>query len=251
MNCPTCDAKVDAVETECPVCGAPLAANVTEESSAGCESCGGPTSPGHATCERCRSAPTAAPGSSTAATRSAGPSPRAWLIGAAAVVTLGVIALLVGGLLNRDESGSEAPVAAGPVATSEAPTATVTVTAAPSESTNDVSSPPAPGQAARSGPGSTAPPPGYSVYKHIHDVPGYYQNAGTLHPSTSQGFLEAVAAEYARMEGNGYAVELTAYSAARHENIAMSCRPQTDGNVLCTGGDRAAILLWNPPANDG
>ena len=86
----------------------------------------------------------------------------------------------------------------------------------------------------------------YRMYHQGSGIGGPFDKVATLHSTTSRPFMVDVATAYRDSGAAGGSVVLQdIYSVAAGRHVTMSCSPQGDATVLCTGGRNARVLLYN------
>lgn len=86
----------------------------------------------------------------------------------------------------------------------------------------------------------------YRMYHQGSGIGGPFDKVATLHSTTSRPFMVDVATAYRDSGAAGGSVVLQdIYSVAAGRYVTMSCSPQGDATVLCTGGVNARVLLYN------
>lgn len=193
-----------------------------------------------------------APGQSSGGMRKA-------ILALAAAVVIAAVMLAVSRPWQSQESSEEAQAN---------PTVTVTSSAAPAAAQQSAAqqsggqqsggqqAAPAPAASAQApAPArSAAPAPAqpqsaaqrYRMYHQGSGIGGPFDKVATLHSTTSRPFMVDVATAYRDSGAAGGSVVLQdIYSVAAGRHVTMSCSPQGDATVLCTGGRNARVLLYN------
>ena len=191
-----------------------------------------------------------APGQSSSGMRKA-------ILALAAAVVIAAVMLAVSRPWQSQESGTEAQANPTVTVTSSAAAAAGQQSAgqAASGGQQAAQAPAATAQAAAPAPARTqAPAPAqpqsaeqrYRMYHQGSGIGGPFDKVATLHSTTSRPFMVDVATAYRDSGAAGGSVVLQdIYSVAAGRYVTMSCSPQGDATVLCTGGRNARVLLYN------
>lgn len=240
----------DATITQCPLCGMPR-----EGESVHCGTCGTAyeaPAPASAHALHTEAVPRPVVGGSNArpvvgvpeplplvataapSPRKAEPSSRAILIGSGlGAVVVAIAAVVIG--LQGDEPGT---------VDASAPMLTDSTTASRVEDSGVVTVQENPHSQQTPSLSREEMPSTWPIRDTTTTIPGEYSRASALNDVTSMPFTEAVGRAYAESVADGSSTVLTVYSPVTKKTYTMTCEPQPDSSVLCTGGNNARVLLW-------
>lgn len=163
---------------------------------------------------------------------------------AALAVVLGVV--IAATFLNREHPADNAAPATSNSAqapTSPRPSASSTTTAGASAATPTYTA----SSSATPGASESLPDPEaqYRTYRRGTGTWGRFTKVATLHDTTSEGFMYNVAQAYADSGADGGPVVLRKVESVEAErSFDMTCSPQPQDYVRCTGGKHADVLLY-------
>lgn len=161
---------------------------------------------------------------------------------AAAALLVGVLAGVLAGNRGESEPGLDNVAA---VSTSM-PSSSFTQQTRTAESSNESSGDSGTVQDDRQG---AELPPITTRYDIQHQESGFggtFGSAATLTDATSEPFMRAVANAYANSGAAGGSTVLDGvYSPVTGRSYVMTCDKQSDGAVVCSGGNNARVLLFN------
>lgn len=73
---------------------------------------------------------------------------------------------------------------------------------------------------------------------------GHFTHAGSLNSGTTHPFVVDVAEKYNASGAGGQPTTVIGYSEKLKKDIPITCRPRSDGNMYCYGGNAVEIVLW-------
>lgn len=86
----------------------------------------------------------------------------------------------------------------------------------------------------------------YTLHRQSYGSFGPFSQVATLTDTTSEPFMQAVASAYGASGAGGQSVVLTdVYSQTTGKYYRVTCEAQPAGEVICSGGRNARIVLFN------
>lgn len=74
---------------------------------------------------------------------------------------------------------------------------------------------------------------------------GHYSNAGSYSEGTTPDYIRNLVQEYNASGAAGGSARLNPYSPTKGRAVPVSCSPQEDGTVFCSGGTAVRVRLFN------